>query len=949
MEENILSITLQEYINQVKSLQKEIDTLKKKIKETSKPSTDDAQYNKLLQERAKALEAVNTTLGDTGKNVREYKEETKQMVAELTKERNETIGYANSLNGLKAELKDLNNYKGNLDLGSEEYAITAQRIAELNAKLKELEAQQNVFTRNVGNYTNAIIDAANSTTSLQNATNQTTSSLNDANIEFIAFQSALQGIGNVVPSLAKAMQTYTSITKLWGDVTKTSGEEGAKAMNLLNKSLGAIGIIITLCATLFNTLKERIDQSAEQTAKFREIMAKLDPIFKVVNKAINVVVDALLKVIDVVTDAIKPIMILGEVYTNVWKTIFNTISSVVNKVVEFGTTVKETLSSLIPDGVKEAYDDIKNKVSETASSIIDWFGNKIPNSYGKAANRAKEFAKLENDIHKEELKRIKERGESEARQGILREQIATAEGENKKKLLEDLKEEIKAQTNAEIALNKKRIALMKYKQELSPTSEAERKALAELEAETNRLIGEQGKQLAKIEKQIETTNDKISKSTISKSKETTSEVLKEIDDFIKKRDEKYKRIDKDILNKQKLLDAERKYQDEVLNGEKKTYTEISKIRKQRNNDDLLAAYLKFRTREKDLQDDVNKLKQSLQNTKLTAKEKTEIEERYYARQRELEQLRIDFEIESLNFDTEMYKLNNEQKLKDNEEFYNTLKERAEEFSAITSGVTNTNIQTDNAQVDKMNEDLMIIQDSFQETADAIFAHFDKLTEPQKVLFDTMANVGSVITSQIQDFKNLDKQEQTTASKTQVAMKSIGAAFQGAASIVNSYMNAKQQQIQQDLESGKITEEEAKKEFEKTKKVQIAMATVSMLGGIADAVSTAMSLGPILGPIMGSINSAMVLAAGMLQIQQIKATTLEGGGTETPSLPKIETTVGAGNVTPILNEDFDTLLLQATASTQGESSTNADQRVYILESDIEESRKRVEIRESNTTF
>lgn len=134
----------------------------KKIKDSSTLTVDsgDATLNKLMADRAKKLADVSRELGETTKTAKEYKEETKKLVAEELKARNEAKTYANTMDGLKAELKDLNSIKGSIDLGSEEFITVSERIYELNAQLKDLEAAQNSFGRNVGNYTNSIKEAS---------------------------------------------------------------------------------------------------------------------------------------------------------------------------------------------------------------------------------------------------------------------------------------------------------------------------------------------------------------------------------------------------------------------------------------------------------------------------------------------------------------------------------------------------------------------------------------------------------------------------------------------------------------------------------------------------------------------------------------------------------------------------------------------------------------------
>lgn len=142
------------------------------------------------QARNNALEAVNTELD--GKNLQEYKEETKTMVAEMVKARNEAIGYANTLNGLKKELKDLNATKGDLDLGSSEYQEVSNRILELTNTLKGLEGAMGSHQRNVGNYSNSVVDAFG----------KIKLTINDTTYEFTGVNRAVQGLQKELQSMA---------------------------------------------------------------------------------------------------------------------------------------------------------------------------------------------------------------------------------------------------------------------------------------------------------------------------------------------------------------------------------------------------------------------------------------------------------------------------------------------------------------------------------------------------------------------------------------------------------------------------------------------------------------------------------------------------------------------------------------------------------------------------
>ena len=131
----------------------------------------------------------------------------------------------------------------------------------------------------------------------------------------------------------------------------------------------------------------------------------------------------------------------------------------------------------------------------------------------------------------------------------------------------------------------------------------------------------------------------------------------------------------------------------------------------------------------------------------------------------------------------------------------------------------------------------------------------------------------------------------------------------------------------------------KEGFERNKKMQIANATIQMLVGITSALAGAFTTKS--GPwdiALAAIQAATIATTGGIQIANIKKQTFDGGGSST-------------SVTPTLGMS-DNLPVSYTRNLMGNMETdtmNAAQRVYILESDIDESLRKVEVRDNNTNF
>lgn len=177
-------------------------------------------------------------------------------------------------------------------------------------------------------------------------------------------------------------------------------------------------------------------------------------------------------------------------------------------------------------------------------------------------------------------------------------------------------------------------------------------------------------------------------------------------------------------------------------------------------------------------------------------------------------------------------------------------------------------------------------------------------------------------------------------------------MKGTANLMGGIADIMKANLDQKVENGEISEEEAEKEFERIKALQIAEATINTIEGAITAYTTAQSLGPIAGPIIGGINAAAVTAMGIAQIAQIKQQKYKSSGNINSSAGGANSvqTVNFENVrvNPLLDEQRDLNSMTTLSETKDEDQQK-DQRVYILQSDIDDSQKQVEIRQQQSTF
>lgn len=226
----------------------------------------------------------------------------------------------------------------------------------------------------------------------------------------------------------------------------------------------------------------------------------------------------------------------------------------------------------------------------------------------------------------------------------------------------------------------------------------------------------------------------------------------------------------------------------------------------------------------------------------------------------------------------------------------------------------------------------------------LFALDDLSEEKRQEYADKIKEINAGLEENSHQLKEVQKEQ------AQDLINTYSKVAEGIGELMSNVAEIWQESIKQRVKNGKITEEQGKKEFESTKKMQIAAAIINGLAGVAMAVSTAMSLGPIAGPIMAAVNSALVITTTALQVAKIKSTTFDGGGASIGG----EVSVQAAP-TPAAMEYVPNYSTNITGQSETVDLANAvnegqkDQRVYVVESDINEAGKRVQVRESESTF
>ena len=199
-------------------------------------------------------------------------------------------------------------------------------------------------------------------------------------------------------------------------------------------------------------------------------------------------------------------------------------------------------------------------------------------------------------------------------------------------------------------------------------------------------------------------------------------------------------------------------------------------------------------------------------------------------------------------------------------------------------------------------------------------------EAQALLQQKYADDVAAINQKVAEDSNTALEEQYARVQDKIGKASQLASF--ATSMLDSFADAQ--------------DKTTKEGFEKSKKMQVASATIQMLQGIATAISGAFTTKT--GPwdiILAAAQAASIAVAGGIQINKIKQQKFDGGSTSI-SAP----TVNMPTAADIANSSLNTR--EIISDSEAQSNLEAT-KVYVTESDIASTTKKVQTIESENTL
>lgn len=257
---------IKESISDIDILLKQLDELDNRLKNVGKNGI------KVDTKALKELEKIKIPeISLEGIETKSLQKEMKQLEKDVAKGAKTIDGeYTNTLNGLRAKLRDLKQELGtvDLDLDADTFQDLTDEIKDLNDQVKQMEQDYGTFSRNVGNYTDSMVDALNEFDGQMYETadgiDEIKSSVDslkgkqlfDVNIgnQVVQFENVSQAIGEIDDMAHRAAAQMQAL--------RDAGKENTDEYNKLNQEFQE-----------FITISANLERVRKQTDELRDSIA----------------------------------------------------------------------------------------------------------------------------------------------------------------------------------------------------------------------------------------------------------------------------------------------------------------------------------------------------------------------------------------------------------------------------------------------------------------------------------------------------------------------------------------------------------------------------------------------------------------------------------------------------------------------------------------------------
>ena len=866
-------------------------------------------------------------------------------------------------------------------------------LEDYKMKISDLRAELETLTIGSQRYNEILLE-------LNNTTKEMTDKTADAQVATLSLK---DNFSNIVSQITGSMGPMS--TALGGVITGITGFQTAwtnlTKVFMANPWVAALTIALGALMTIIKKVTDAIKGNEETSNKWNKAMATFQPIIDAITNAFDWLAEAFVDAISTITDnlpgflrsfgkgAKKVLDFIGgivDAITFVPKIISDALSKAMPTIMKVITGPMRALSKILEtlgandwaakvnsaaNSVTEFAVDASNTITDlikNAGTFVKDLGTKIDNSMNDFAGKMEHSRKLKEQeikLNQEEGDSLDELAQSELREGKIREQIAKETDPKKQiELYKQLREEQNKAFDKQAKLAKQRYDLAVEYAKLTPNDEAANDNLDRLKAAVTKVEAERAEAMARTDKRATKMLEQVNKAMSEGNKKAQEAALKRIAEEERAAIEASKKVFDDLQDKIKGLDGTTDILLFDLNEQEKQLKIFGKLDADAQK---TMSEQRYKVQKDDLDSRVKMYEEALKKEELMEEERKKLTDEYNKlkneqykldKQHEYDLLAIQINAIKTRKDEAINKSTNEESIETSSADQTYYEELTQLNDLYEQGKMSYNDYFDGLEAAKQNH-----EDRINEIT--TIANQERLDALKKYWEDVVAQFGEDSIEALAAYAayeqamtdenarhvdiriNQNKREaQDQIKNLKQNIKIAQQLSRSVANVMGTVSDIMQANIEEKVKRGEISEEEAEKEFENVKKLQIAEAIINTLTG---ALQSQMSVwAPDSGIptvwakiAMSAALGIQTLATGYAQVQKIRNTTFGGSGSGST-----QPTIITGAATPLLNEAQDLNNLDAMYVT---GQQQQDMRVYVLESDITNAQNNQKVRVTESTF
>lgn len=220
---------------------------------------------------------------------------------------------------------------------------------------------------------------------------------------------------------------------------------------------------------------------------------------------------------------------------------------------------------------------------------------------------------------------------------------------------------------------------------------------------------------------------------------------------------------------------------------------------------------------------------------------------------------------------------------------------------------------------------------------------EKITNSEEAKNEALAKAAEIerqLALETADYTIAQNSRKIEASENYIA--AIQDSLDGISSILSNVADAWETSIQAQVDAGEISEEEGERQMENMRGIQSAIALINAFSSAVSAYNSMASI-PYVGPVLGAAAAAAALTSGFMQVKAINAVKKgDNGGSSTQY----------AQVTPTVPNDYNpTAVTNITGGQETESLANAleNANIWVSVRDIDDTQEKVKTRDRETSF